>query len=264
MKLSHSVCCVSCHDAVGNPDRVPLLSYFASIPALSAATNTLIQWEKKEKKRETRVTQLTEKRITQRNSLHPTHIQIRQQIRIQIKKHRHIHRLPRVQPLLLKAKTLNLAEIRRRLRRRHAIRRHPNNILIAKICRRVKSQRRLTGEHAHFALLGGEFPWQDIRDGGVEGDADAFGAFDGFEAVGEVLGGVGVGADGLAAPACSLANLREFLVRDKLRDAERKSMCAYHFVKWDGTVGKCDGAQDDTEGVEPVCTSACDLYNYHA
>lgn len=154
----------------------------------------------------------TKKRIRQSNSLNPLHIQIIQQIRIQVKENRHIHRLPRIQPLLLKAETLNLAEIRRDLCRRNAVRRHPDNVLITIIRSRVKRQRRLPGEHAHLALLGCEFPGQHVRDGRVEGHADALGVGDGLESAGEVLFVVAaeaaaVGADGLAAPACGLADL---------------------------------------------------------
>lgn len=45
-EVAHSVFCLPCHDAVGNPDRVPLLSYFASLPPLSATTHTRIQGKK--------------------------------------------------------------------------------------------------------------------------------------------------------------------------------------------------------------------------
>ena len=80
----------------------------------------------------------TEKRVTQRNLLNPPHVRIIHKIRINIKENRHIHRLPSIQPLLLETKTLNLAEVRCNLARRHTIRRHPNYILIRHIRRCVE------------------------------------------------------------------------------------------------------------------------------
>src|SRR6266496_1584611 len=72
---------------------------------------------------------LTEKRITQRNLLNSLHIRIVHKIRINIEENRHIHRLPSVQSLFLKAEALNLAKIRSNLSWRNTIRRYPNNIL---------------------------------------------------------------------------------------------------------------------------------------
>jgi hypothetical protein len=61
------------------------------------------------------------KRITQRDRFNTLHIRIHDKLGINIKENRHIHRLARIQPLLLKTKTLYLAEIRRHLARRHAV-----------------------------------------------------------------------------------------------------------------------------------------------
>lgn len=62
----------------------------------------------------------------------------------------------------------------------------------------------------HLALLRGEFPGQDVRDGGVECDLDALARGDGDEAAGDVAVAVGaaMGADRLTAPACCLADLQ--------------------------------------------------------
>lgn len=68
-----------------------------------------------------RAKQLTEKSVRQGNRINPLHIRIRRKIRINEEENRHIHRLPRIKLLLLKAEALNLAEIRRHLSRRHAI-----------------------------------------------------------------------------------------------------------------------------------------------
>lgn len=62
---------------------------------------------------------------------------------INIEEHRHVHRLTRLQPLLLKAKALDLAEIRRNIPRRDGVRRHANQILGALILRLVERQSRL-------------------------------------------------------------------------------------------------------------------------
>lgn len=153
---------------------------------------------------------LTKEGITQRDSLNALHVQIIQQIGIEIEEDGHVHRLARIQPLLLKAETLDLAEIRRTLRRRHAVRRHANDVAVAVVGRRVKGQRRLAGEHADLALLGGELPGEDVGGGGVEGDSDTFGVLDGDDALGDVFvvgSGAAVGADGLASPAGGLTNL---------------------------------------------------------
>lgn len=53
-----------------------------------------------------------EERITQGNRLYTLHVRIRHKLRINVKEHRHIHRLARIQPLLLKAKALNLTKVR--------------------------------------------------------------------------------------------------------------------------------------------------------
>lgn len=99
-----------------------------------------------------------EKRITQRHRLNPLHIDIRDKLRINIKKHGHIHRLARIQPLLLEAKALDLAEIRRHLAGRHRVRGHADDVLVGLVGRRVEGQRGFAGQDADFALLGHEFP----------------------------------------------------------------------------------------------------------
>ena len=82
--------------------------------------------------------QLTKKRITQRDLLNAPHVRVIHKIRINIKENRHINRLARIQPLLLKAKTLNLAKIRRHLSRSNTIRRYADDILVTLIRRRVE------------------------------------------------------------------------------------------------------------------------------
>jgi hypothetical protein len=152
-----------------------------------------------------------EKRVTQRHSLNPLHINIVHKVRVNIEENWHIDRLARIQPLLLKAKTLNLAEIRRHLPRRDRVCGHSDDILIGLVGRSVEGERCFAREHAHFALLGNELPGQDIRDRAVEGDANARVVFDRLEALGGVAGSVAAmpgGFDGLAAPSCLLADLK--------------------------------------------------------
>lgn len=72
---------------------------------------------------------LTEKGITQGNLLNPLHTRIRHKVRINIEEDRHVNRLSSIQSLLLKAKALNLAKVRRHLPRRHAIRCHTYDIV---------------------------------------------------------------------------------------------------------------------------------------
>ena len=122
---------------------------------------------------------LTKERVAQRHRLDPLHLWVACELRIYEEKDRHVDRLPGPQALLLKAKALNLAEIRRDLPRRHAVGRHPDDVFFAVVRGRVEGQRRFAREHPHLALLRGEFPRQDVGDAGVEGDAEARGGGDG-------------------------------------------------------------------------------------
>lgn len=106
--------------------------------------------------------ELTEERITQRNLLNAPHIRIIHKVRIDIKEHRHIHCLPSIQPLLLEAKTLDLREIWRHLRRRHTVRSHPNDVIVRPVRRSIECQSRFSRKDSHFALLRHEFPGHDI------------------------------------------------------------------------------------------------------
>ena len=83
-----------------------------------------------------------EKRITQRHGLDPLHIRIHDKLGINVKEHRHVHRLARIQALLLKAEALDLAEIRRHLTRRDAVRRYANDIFAGLVRCGVESERR--------------------------------------------------------------------------------------------------------------------------
>lgn len=151
-----------------------------------------------------------EKRITQRHRLNPLHINIRHKLRINIEEHWHIDRLTRIQPLLLEAETLDLAEIRGHLTRGDRVRGDADDVFVGLVGGRVEGERGLARQDAHFALLGYELPRQDVRDGAVEGDADAWVVLDGLEALGWVDTGVAAvrgGFDGLPAPAGLLADL---------------------------------------------------------
>lgn len=151
-----------------------------------------------------------EERVTQRHSLNPLHVDVVHKVGVNIKENGHVHRLARIQPLLLKAKALDLAKIRRHLPRRDRVRGHSNDVLVRLVGRGVEGECGFAREHAHFALLGNELPGQDVRDRAVEGDADARVVFDGLEALGGVAGSVAAmpgGFDGLTAPSCLLADL---------------------------------------------------------
>jgi len=170
---------------------------------------------------------LTEKRVIQRNRLDSLHIRIRDKLGINVEEHRHIDRLASIQPLLLEAETLNLAEIRRHLRRRHAVRRNPYDIFCRALVRRsVERQRRLAGQHSHFALLWRELPRQDIGGRAGEGDSESWDAGLGCSAGDDVLcvaGALVVDVDRLATPAGLLAD---------------------RFVERDGSVGESDCAEN--------------------
>lgn len=156
-------------------------------------------------------TQLTEECITQRHRLHALHVQVVEQVRIQVEKDGHVDRLPRVEALLLEAEALDLAEVGRALRRGDAVGGDADDVLVAPVGGRVEGQGRLAGEHADLALLGHKLPGQHVGHGGVEGHLDALGVLDGDQAardVGVVGSGAAVGSYGLATPAGGLANLR--------------------------------------------------------
>jgi hypothetical protein len=112
-----------------------------------------------------------EKRITQRHRLNALHIRIHDKLGINVKKNRHVHRLARIQALLFETKALNLAEVRRYLSRRHAVRGYSNDILGRFVRRSVKSQGGFARQDTDFALLRDEFPGKDVGHGTVEGYA---------------------------------------------------------------------------------------------
>lgn len=86
----------------------------------------------------------TEEGIVQRNSLDTLHVRVPTELRIDVEEHGHVDRLAFIEPLLLEAETLDLAEIRCDLRWRHAVRRHPDYVLGRRLVRRsVERQRRL-------------------------------------------------------------------------------------------------------------------------
>ena len=151
---------------------------------------------------------LTEERVVERHRLDLPHVEVIQHIRVEVEEHGHIDRLAGPQPLLLEAEALDLAKVRRHLRGRDAVRGHADDVLVARVGGRVEGQCRLAGEHADLALLRRELPGKHVRDGRVEGYAEARGGGDGVEAGGDVGVGLGgVDADGLAAPADLLADL---------------------------------------------------------
>lgn len=101
---------------------------------------------------------LTEKCVVERNCFHTLHVQIIQQVRIQVKEHRHIHRLSSIQSLLLKAEALNLAKVRGTLSRGDTVCRNTNDVLVASVGGLVEGKGSFAGENTNFALLGDEFP----------------------------------------------------------------------------------------------------------
>ena len=156
------------------------VSHVQSLPqtSLSVARDT-----------ETSARKLTEERIVQRHRLNLPHNRIINKLRINIKKHRHIHRLPRRQPLLLKAKALDLAKVGRDLPGRDAVRRHADDVVRPRVGRGEEGQRRLARQHAHLALLRRERPGQHARHGAREGDFQAWRVVHGVQSLGGVGGG---------------------------------------------------------------------------
>ena len=153
---------------------------------------------------------LTEEGVVERHRFDALHVQIIEQIRVQVEENGHVDRLAGVEPLLLEAEALDLAEVGCALRRGDAVGGNANDVLVPQVGGLVEGQGRLAGQDAHLALLGHELPGQRIRDGGVEGDLDALCRGDGDDTgrdVGGLVGAGAVGTDGLAAPASGLADL---------------------------------------------------------
>ena len=152
-----------------------------------------------------------EKCITQRNRLNTLHIRVRDKLGIDIKEDGHIDCLSRIQPLLLKAEALDLAEIGRYLARSDRVCCYTNNVFGRFVRGRVKSQGGFAGQHADFALLRDKLPGKHVGDGAVKGDADAGVVDHRLETLGGVdaaVAAVGCGLDGLTSPAGLLADLR--------------------------------------------------------
>lgn len=143
----------------GTGFKCPSLSYLASAPKLAFIS---LRASANKKIKDTRHRKLTEESIVQRQLLDTSHIRIIHEIRIDIEEDRHVDRLPRIQPLLLEAETLNLAKVRRYLTRCHAVRRHPDDVLVAFIRCGIECQCCLAGEHPHLALLWYELPRQHV------------------------------------------------------------------------------------------------------
>ena len=154
--------------------------------------------------------QLTEESVVQRNRINDLHSRILKKLGINVEENRHVNSLASIQPLIFKAETLNLAEIRRYLPRSDRVCSYSNNIFFRGVGGSVKSQGGFSRKHAHFALLWDELPRENVRNATVEGDSDSRVRFDGFEALGGILVGVaavGRGTNGLPTPAGGCANL---------------------------------------------------------
>lgn len=127
-----------------------------------------------------------EESIAQRNSINAPHVRILDEIWIDEEENRHVHRLARVQPLLLKTETLNLAKVWRHLRRCDRICRHSYDIGLGLVGRSVESERCLARKDADLSLLGSEFPGKNIRDAAIKGDSEATVVLDRAQAFGWV------------------------------------------------------------------------------
>lgn len=118
------------------------------------------------------------KSIIQRDRLNALHIRIRCKLRVNIKEHGHIDRLARIQPLLLEAETLDLAEVGGYLAGRDAVGGDADDVVAGFVGRRVEGEGSFAGENADFALLRDEFPGEDLRVGvrvGGRGERDGGG-----------------------------------------------------------------------------------------
>lgn len=150
---------------------------------------------------------LTEESIRQSDSINALHVWIRSKVRVDIKEHRHIYRLSGIKFLLLKAETLDLAEIRSHLARSHTVRGYSNDILRALVRRCVECQRGFSWQHAHLSLLRCKFPWEHVRNGTIESDTETSRVCYGRHSGCGIAVAIAVGENWLTAPACLLADL---------------------------------------------------------
>ena len=167
-----------------------------------------------------------EKSIIERDGLYPLHVEVLEEIRVQVEEDGHVDRLVCLEPLLLEAEALNLAEVGRHLRGCDAVRGDADNVLVGPVGRRVEGQGRLPGEHADLALLGGELPRQEVRHRRRKRHADPLCVRHRLELQGRVRVGrdkrtPAVSADWLSAPSCCLANLFWGEKREKKEEGKK-------------------------------------------
>jgi hypothetical protein len=108
-------------------------------------------------------TQLTKESIAQRHGINPFHRGVIAKFGIYKEENRHINGLTGIELLLLEAKALNLAKVRCHLSGGNRVRGYADDITLAHICRRIKRQRRLAGQHPNLPLLRRKLPFQDVR-----------------------------------------------------------------------------------------------------
>lgn len=150
---------------------------------------------------------LTEEGVRQCNRINALHSGIRSEVWINEEEDGHIHGLASIELLLLKAKALNLAEIRCNLAGSHTVCRNSDDIVRAFVGCGVKCECSLARQHPDFTLLRSELPWQNIGDGAVECDAEPAGVGYRSHAGCCVFAAAAVGSDRLATPAGLLTNL---------------------------------------------------------
>lgn len=115
-----------------------------------------------------------EEGIIQRHRLDTLHVRIRRKLRVNVKEHGHIDRLARIEPLLLEAEALDLAEVGCHLSGCDGVGSDADNVLGGLVGCGVEGEGGFAGEDADFALLGDKFPGEDLgmiswREMGVQG-----------------------------------------------------------------------------------------------
>ncbi len=179
-----------------------------------------------------------EEGIGKGDAVDPVHERVLCKFRVEEEEDGHVDLFARIQPLLLKAKALNLGEVGGYLRGRDVVGGHPDDILRPAVLCLVECQRRLAWQDIHLSLAGMEGPGQRIRDIRAECDANAPALLHRHQPVLGELGGV---RHRRPSKACSLAN------------------CA---VERNRGIGRCYAAHQHRGGVEggiSVCPSPLPL-----
>lgn len=113
-----------------------------------------------------------EKRVRENYLVDELHVWILGEFRIDVEEHWHVDLFMRVEHLFLEAEALYLIKVLPDVERQNIVRGYPYDLMIGRICGRVKRQSRLPGNNRDLPLLRLEVPLHRRRHIRVELDFD--------------------------------------------------------------------------------------------